>query len=919
MVIELPSLYPHQEAMRDESREKLRRFGRVVLCAPPGTGKTRISKWILGSFSNRPQAEGESGKALFVVHRRGLVDNASNSFGQIPSLPHGVIMSQRKTNLSQSVQVASIDTMNAWYCEGGQYTGDPYDLIVFDECVSGDSIIETDIGRIRIDQVSELNPSQVLSYSDEKGVHFARILNWKHSGVRDTLEVHTHVGKIQCTPDHQIYTRRGWLEAQFVLDTDEILVCADAERHQYQADYSGMVINDAQHDNSCPTSSTNLTASHRCVPADAERKPSRCTTALIRGRGIVALNSASTQRGMTTATVISYLNSRRLKDKRSSERCLAIPRSGIRTSCRRPHGSLVHMGLSRRNGLNTRQGSCIALGQRHASPTMQAGAKSPYAHQRHAIRHLSKSTNLLRGVGKRPFRVSGWIRLETSGLRGGLATMDRRTRPASSCTQRDFPNRKTISSLNGFVTTLERQQSATITEKENTLSGSPVGHKLKSDTVSGNTFQGVCNTNWFRVTKIVPANQVAVYDIEVEKSHCFFANNLLVHNCHAHVSKLRSMLGPHDAKRAAHGLKPAYVLGLSATPQHKDLNQIFKTIVRGPSPQLLIDNGHLSSFRYFRATQGNKGLLVKKGDEYTEDSVSAAMQGLSGDLLKDWMRHASDRATVGFFPRRSHALEAAEMFNAAGVKAMYLDGNTPDDERLQMFSDLNEGRIQYIANVGVIERGTDIPRIGCVQMCTFIGSIVRWLQMIGRGSRIHPDVPDCLVLDHGDGVQKGWFFEDTVQWSLDWGERPEKTHQAAPTIQCPKCGLSYRGGKCRCGYEPSKKERKAQGLEFLGGELQEVQKPEKKKKLKSNEKLMIDALYQAAHTGRSFSTACAMARKAAEKQGTYDFTVPAYVTVGDTLYKMIPWGHADSKLPVKLTYGAFAKNYSLDANPYRER
>lgn len=522
MVIELPSLYPHQESMRDESREKLRRFGRVVLCAPPGTGKTRISKWILSSFSNRPQSECESGKALFVVHRRGLVDNASNSFGQTPSLPHGVIMSQRKTNLNQSVQVASIDTMNAWYCEGGQYTGETYDLIVFDEA-------------------------------------------------------------------------------------------------------------------------------------------------------------------------------------------------------------------------------------------------------------------------------------------------------------------------------------------------------------------------------------------------------------HAHVSKLRSMLGPHDAKRAAHGLKPAYVLGLSATPQHKDLNQIFKTIVSGPSPQWLIDNGYLSPFRYFRGTQGNKGLLVKRGDEYTEDSVSNAMQGLSGDLLKDWMRLASDRATVGFFPRRSHALEAAELFNAAGIKAMYLDGETPDDERLRMFADLNEGRIQYIANVGVIERGTDIPRIGCVQMCTFVGSIVRWLQMIGRGSRIHSEVPDCLVLDHGDGVQKGWFFEDTVQWSLDWGERPAKTHQAAPTIQCPKCGLSYRGGRCKCGYEPTKRERKAQGLEFIGGELQEVQKPEKKKKLKSNEKLMIDALYQAAHTGRSFSTACAMARKAAEKQGTYDFTVPAYVTVGDTLYKMIPWGHADSKLPVKLTYGAFAKNYSLDANPYRER
>lgn len=521
MVIELPDLYPHQEKMRDDVRKALSKYQRVILCAPPGTGKTRLSKWILTSFANRPQADGESGKALFVVHRRGLVDNASNSFAQLPALPHGVIMSKRKTRLEESVQVASIDTMNAWFCEDGQYTGDTYDLIVFDEA-------------------------------------------------------------------------------------------------------------------------------------------------------------------------------------------------------------------------------------------------------------------------------------------------------------------------------------------------------------------------------------------------------------HAHVSKLRSLLGPHDAKRAAHGLKPAFIMGLSATPQHKELNQIFKTIVKGPDPQWLIDNKFLSPFRYFRATQGKKGLLVKRGDDYTEDSVSAAMEGLAGDMVKDWLRLAQGRATVGFFPRRTHAAEAVELFRAAGVKAVYLDGETPDEERLAMFADLNEGRIDYIANVGVIERGTDIPRIGCVQMCVFVASIVRWLQMIGRGSRIHPAVDDCIVLDHGDGVQKGWFFEDNVQWSLEWGERPSKTHQAAPSIQCPKCGLSYRGGKCKCGYEPTKKERKAQGLEFTGGELQEVTKKEKKEKaVKSNEALLIAALYVAGRKGLTFGSAWHIAKQGAEKQGT-EWRTPARFEVGGNWYRSIPYGHGDGKRKVRDTYGFTWGNHSREANPYRE-
>jgi superfamily II DNA or RNA helicase len=522
MVVELPSLYPHQEKMLMDLRSALRECPRAIVCAPPGTGKTRVAKHILGSFANRPQLDGESGKALFAVHRRGLVDNASESFGESPVLPHGVIMSQRVPNFSESVQVASIDTMNAWFCEDGNYTGDSFDLVIFDET-------------------------------------------------------------------------------------------------------------------------------------------------------------------------------------------------------------------------------------------------------------------------------------------------------------------------------------------------------------------------------------------------------------HSHVAKLRSMLKPHDAKRAAHGLNPAFVIGLSATPQHKELSNVFETIIKGPPPHWLIDNGFLSSFRYFRATQGRADKLVKRGDDYTDKSNAEAMEGLSGDLVRDWMKHAQGRATIGFFPRRSHASEAAELLRSHGIRAAYLDGNTKDDERHQMYADLNEGRLDYIANVGVVERGTDIPRVGCVQMCVFVGSIVRWLQMIGRGSRVHPDVPDCLVLDHGDGVAKGWFFEDDVNWTLEWGERPSKNHKAAPTVQCPACGLTYRGGKCKCGYEPSKQERRSQGLLFEGGELVEVSRKEKpKKKPVSNERLMVSAMYIAAHRGLTFGAAWKIARDNARKQGT-EFTTPAYVEVAGRRYKMIPFGNDDTHRPVKTVYGFLKGDHSDQANRYKVR
>jgi superfamily II DNA or RNA helicase len=280
------------------------------------------------------------------------------------------------------------------------------------------------------------------------------------------------------------------------------------------------------------------------------------------------------------------------------------------------------------------------------------------------------------------------------------------------------------------------------------------------------------------------------------------------------------------------------------------------------------------------------------------------MDGLAGDLVRDWKKFAEGRPTVGFFPRRTHAKEAMAQLEQAGLRVEYVDGETDDDRRASIFRHLNEHRIDYLCNVQVVERGTDIPRIGCVQVCVAVGSVVRWRQMIGRGSRVHPAKSDCIVLDHGGNLQRGLgMFEDDPIWSLDVTTKDPGEAGVRPTIECPNCQAIYRGGKCvQCGYEPTSRERRSQGLEFDGQELKEFTKADiKEKKAKSAEELMVNALYMAGRSGRTWKQCVGIFYSLNKKQGT-NYRVPKQVEVAGQSHTMLRYGSLDSNRRVSALY-----------------
>jgi len=353
-----------------------------------------------------------------------------------------------------------------------------------------------------------------------------------------------------------------------------------------------------------------------------------------------------------------------------------------------------------------------------------------------------------------------------------------------------------------------------------------------------------------------------------------------------HWPKLELFIKSHARKRAAESLRETTIIGMTATPGVKGLGYIFKQVVYGPKLTWLQVQGYSSKFQYVAGKTGQVAQLTA-GENYTENVLAEAMSGLEGDFVRDWKQYADGRRTIGFFFRRSQAMEACHTLREAGVRAEYVDGETSDEERAVLFSGLQNHKYDYLCNVGVAGRGTDIPRVACIQLCLPIGNLSTYLQNVGRGSRVHPDKSDCLVLDHGGNVLRHGFWSDDREWQLLNSKSVAAEPSPRPSVECPQCHRIYRGGSCEeCGYEPAASELKEFGLLFDGTELKEIKVSPPAKKKPDHEKILLSSIYKGARSRRgpmNWGQVLRLFCREVERQGDKISWPASFVVRGDRI------------------------------------
>ena len=198
------------------------------------------------------------------------------------------------------------------------------------------------------------------------------------------------------------------------------------------------------------------------------------------------------------------------------------------------------------------------------------------------------------------------------------------------------------------------------------------------------------------------------------------------------------------------------LLGFTATTARGDgkgLAAVFEKIVYTRTLPELIDDGYLVKLRGLRiATSADLSALSREGLDFQEEELAEAVDIEERNALvaRSIQELGRDRRSIAFCVTVSHARNLCVSLNRLGVPSGIVYGAMPEGDRKKALADFRAGRTQVLTNVAVLTEGFDDPGVSCVAMARPTRSEGLYAQCVGRGTRLHPEKKDCLILDFVD-------------------------------------------------------------------------------------------------------------------------------------------------------------------------
>jgi DNA or RNA helicases of superfamily II len=220
-------------------------------------------------------------------------------------------------------------------------------------------------------------------------------------------------------------------------------------------------------------------------------------------------------------------------------------------------------------------------------------------------------------------------------------------------------------------------------------------------------------------------------------------------------------------------------IGLSATPYSKGLGLAYDDLILPITPSTLLDRGYLTPVKYYGGTsvdtKGVRGRALQTGGtDFDPVQLASATEKdvtLTGDIIKNWIKHAEGRQTIAFSPSIKHSRDMVDQFNQAGIPAVHIDGYMDDEERQIIYQAHDRGEFLILSCSRLLNVGYDAPKVSCLIDCFPTKSLIAYVQRAGRIMRTFDGKEDAIYLDHAGNVNRHGFAEHIVPDSLDRGDR----------------------------------------------------------------------------------------------------------------------------------------------------
>ena len=238
----------------------------------------------------------------------------------------------------------------------------------------------------------------------------------------------------------------------------------------------------------------------------------------------------------------------------------------------------------------------------------------------------------------------------------------------------------------------------------------------------------------------------------------------------------------HSYGRALEYFRPKVLLGLTATPERMDGQDIYKYFDRRIAAEIrlpeAINRKLLCPFQYFGVSDTvdlNDLRWVRGGYDRAElSNLYTLSQGVAekraDHILRSMDRYVTDMNDVralGFCVSIEHARFMADYFNRCGVPALALTGDSRDDVRASAQERLVKGELRVLFVVDIYNEGVDITEVNTVLFLRPTESLTIFLQQLGRGLRL-AEGKECLtVLDFIGAANRKYNFEEKFAALLD--------------------------------------------------------------------------------------------------------------------------------------------------------